>query len=304
MSFHPLISVKSEKALKAILSTKLAAPINLLETTLLCEVTEAGSTETAVFGKVATEERSSNIESHGRISLSDDIHGALAFLGSIGEILNKTALGGLVHDLNDGCLLSNVGDNVAVVFADFLNFFSLRLVNIVQLSNVDLAFSDVMDELGLGVCVSLSNLSINLFVGISVDGSDGFFFNGLIFFEKLVKSSCNAAEETIKGMGTGTFVFLDVNAAFADGVSSAGLLIGNELFDHLGMTSSFGNKRQFGHSLELRDASETLLGGRPCFDSVVTNDQWLDKCDIKGQSAGKEAGSGKCFHFEALLIIY
>lgn len=252
-----------------------------------------------------SEERSSNVEIHGRISLSDDIRGALTGFGGFGEIVNEAALGGLVHDFNDGGLLSNVSDNMAVVFADFLNFVCLRLVNIVQLSNVDLARGDVMDELGLGVGVSLSNLSINLLVSVSVDGSDGFRFNCLILIEKGVKAGCNAGEETVEaGSETSALLFLDVNAAFFDSVSSACLLCSNELLDHLVMTISFansGNNGNLGHSLELRDASQTLLGGSSCFDRVVTDDQRLDKCNIKGQGGRKKAGSGKGFHFEALL---
>ena len=55
LSIHPFVSVKSEKALKAIVSTKLAAPVNLLETIVLCKSREGLSTKAAVFCEVATE---------------------------------------------------------------------------------------------------------------------------------------------------------------------------------------------------------------------------------------------------------
>ena len=169
---------------------------------------------------------------------------------------------------------------MAVTFADLLDCVSFRLVNIIQLGNVDLSASHVMDELGLSVSVSLLNLSINLRVGICVDGIDGLSFDILIFVEKLIKASCNTIEETIEAMiDTSILILLDVNTAFGDSISRTGLLLGKELSDHLVMTINFVH---LGHSLDLRDfrgagARDTSLGDLSLFDSEVTDNQWLDK---------------------------
>ena len=161
---------------------ELAAPVNFLET--MAGVAEIGLIEGTVAKGVEVVAEAAEygvvIESHGFIGVSENGAGAFSDLGSIEEVVDEVALSGLVHDFDLCGLLGDLSDVVAVFFTSFLDSIGLRLVNLIQLCDVDLAAGYVMDKLGLGVDVGSLNLCIDLCVGILVDFIDGLSFNRLI----------------------------------------------------------------------------------------------------------------------------
>jgi len=108
-------------------------------------------------------------------------------LSDLGEVLDEVALGDLVEDSDNGGVLADSGDSIVAGSTHILDVVTLCFVDSVEFCNVDLSSADIGDELGLGILVSLINLSINLLLGLVVDSIESLLLSdGVVKFEAAV----------------------------------------------------------------------------------------------------------------------
>ena len=110
-----------------------------------------------------------SIKDNWSISCSKDLVGVASRNRCFDEVLDEVALGGLVDDIYNSGFLADFSDLIAVLLASIFNGLTTRLMNFVQLCDVDLAKTHIFDELGLCLFVSCCDLSVNLRVGVVVD---------------------------------------------------------------------------------------------------------------------------------------
>lgn len=69
------------------------------------------------------------------------------FLSDLGQVLEEVALGDLVEDSDNGGVLADGGDSIVAGKTNILDLSTLGVVNSVELSDVDLSNTNVLEKL-------------------------------------------------------------------------------------------------------------------------------------------------------------
>jgi len=177
-------------------------------------------------------------------------------LSDLGEVLDEVALGDLIEDSDNGCVLAHGGDSIVAGSTDILDIISLCFVNSVELCNVDLSTADISKELSLSSFVGTVNLNINLLLGLVIDSIKSLLLsNSVVKFEAAV-AALHAFNERSKTETCALGFFIDFNSAFGMGILGASFLVSDGLIDHfleaIGLVESRGG-------LKLGDALKETL---------------------------------------------
>ena len=103
----------------------------------MVKTTEAGAEEWRVWCLGCDDIGS--IKDNWSISCSKDLVGVDSRNRCFDEVLDEVALGGLVDDIYNSCFLADFGNLIAVLLASIFNGLTTRLMNFVQLCDVDLS---------------------------------------------------------------------------------------------------------------------------------------------------------------------
>jgi len=153
-------------------------------------------------------------------------------LSDLGQVLNEVALGDLVEDSDNGGVLADGGDSIVAGKTNIFDLCTLGFVNSVELSDVDLSNANVLEKLCLSTCVGLSNLSVNLLLGLVVDSIESLLLSGSVAKFEAAVAVLNALNKLSKAETSAQGLIVDSNSAFGVGISSASLLVSDELIDH------------------------------------------------------------------------
>ena len=200
---------------------------------------------------------SGSIEPHGGLGGRDDSMGFTSLLLSdLGEVLDEVALGDLIEDSDNGCVLAHGSDSIVAGSTDILDIITLCIVNSVELCNVNLSTADISKELCLSSFVGIVNLNINLLLGLVIDSIESLLLSDSVVKFEAAVAALHALNERSKTETGALGFFININSAFGMGILGASLLVSDEVIDHFLEAIDLVESRG---GLELGDAFKEIL---------------------------------------------